>query len=205
MSLDPSARLLADFLSERMHTLPPREKRNVVSHIGAALADSILQAGLNYESVVLARVKRITELFPEAATVSGLIDVLSEHGPRHFLCWRHPIKIVRFMGLLCHIHVEGIESCADLCAWLGRDKSRESLLGLKGVGPKTVDYLCVLVGLDCVTVDRHVRRLAQWARIEQTEYSELKLVVTYSADLMDLPRRQFDWWLWQMMSSKYQK
>jgi hypothetical protein len=47
-----------------------------------------------------------------------------------------------------------------------------------------------------------MRQLAQWAEIEQTDYSELKLVISYAADLLNIPRRQFDWWLWRMMSQK---
>ena len=195
-----SARQLVEFLSARMDVLPEPENRGVTSHIGAALADSILQAGLRYDTVVSRRVTRIVELFPEAATVSGTIDVLSEHGPRHFLSWTHPLKIVRFTGLLCHVHDQAVESIADLYTWLSREEARQSLLNLTGIGPKTADYLCSLVGLDCVAVDRHMRQLSKLVGIEQTDYSELKLVISYAADLMDLPRRQFDWWLWRMMS-----
>jgi 3-methyladenine DNA glycosylase/8-oxoguanine DNA glycosylase len=197
-----SARQLVDFLSARMDVLPEPENRGVTSHIGAALADSILQAGLRYNTVVSRRVKRIVELFPEAATVSGTIEVLSAHGPDHFLFWTHPRKIIRFMGLLCYIHDEDVETCADLYTWLDRQEARERLLTLTGIGPKTVDYLCSLVGLDCVAIDRHMRRLSQLVGIEQTDYLELKLVISYAADLMNVPRRKFDWWLWRVMSQK---
>jgi 3-methyladenine DNA glycosylase/8-oxoguanine DNA glycosylase len=183
-----------------MDILPEPENRGVTSHIGAALADSILQAGLRYDTVVSGRVRRIVELFPEATTVSGTIDALSAHGPRHFLSWTHRCKIVRFTGLLCHIHAEAVETCADLHTWLDTEEARQSLLTLTGIGPKTVDYLCSLVGLDCVAVDRHMRKLSQLAGIEQTDYSELKLVISYAADLMNVPRRKFDWWLWRVMS-----
>jgi len=47
-----------------------------------------------------------------------------------------------------------------------------------------------------------MRQLAQFAGIEQTDYSELKLVISYAADLMNVPRRKFDWWLWRLMSQK---
>ena len=196
------ARQLVEFLSMWMHVLPEPENRGVTSHIGAALADSILQAGLRYDTVVSGRVSRIVELFPEAATVSGTIDALSAHGPRHFLSWTHPRKIVRFTGLLCHIHAEAVETYADLYAWLDREDARQSLLTLNGIGPKTVDYLCSLVGLECVAVDRHMRQLSQLVGIEQTRYSDLKLVISYAADLMNVPRREFDGWLWRVMSQR---
>jgi len=197
-----SARQIVDFLSARADVLPPPENRNVTSHIGAALADSILQAGLRYDTVVSGRVRRIIELFPSAATVSGTIDVLTVHGPQHFLSWNHPDKVNRFMGLLFHIHRESIDNSADLYAWLQREPARLSLLGLRGIGPKTVDYLCTLVGVECVAIDRHIRQFSRLVGVEQTSYSDLKLVISYAADLMDVPRRQFDGWLWRIMSQK---
>jgi hypothetical protein len=138
--------------------------------------------------------------FPEAETVSGTIDVLSAHGPRDFLSWTHPHKIVRFTGLLCHLHEGSVESCDDLYLWLADEKARLSLMTLKGIGPKTVDYLCGLVGLECVAIDRHMRVLCAWVGIDHTGYDELKLAITYAADLMQMPRRQFDGWVWQIMA-----
>lgn len=195
-----SARLIANYLSDRVELLPVPEDRGITRHIGAALADSVLQAGLKYETVVSHRVRRIMESFPEAETVSGTIDALSAHGPRHFLAWSHPHKIVRFIALLCHLHEDSVESYDDLYFWLAEERARSSLLTLKGIGPKTVDYLCGLVGLECVAVDRHVRLLCSWVGIEQTNYDELKLAVSYAADFMQMPRRQFDAWLWQIMT-----
>ncbi len=197
-----SARQLVQFVSPWTDMAPPSSTRAITSHVGAALADCVLQAGLSYSNVVSIRVRRIIELFPEASTVSGIIDVLSEHGPGYFLDWTHRSKIVRFTGLICHLHEEGIESYANLRGWLEMDRARNSLLTLEGIGPKTVDYLSTLIGLDCVAIDRHVRRLARLAGIEQTDYSELKLVISFAADLMDVPRRHFDWWLWQLASQK---
>ena len=197
-----SARQLVEFLSMQTNEVPPAEPRYVASHMGAVLADSALQAGLRYDTVVSGRVSRIVTLFPEASTVSGTIDALSAHGPSEFLCWSHPTKIIRFTALLCQIHSEALETCADLQGWLSREEARQTLLTLSGIGPKTVDYLCTLVGLDCIAIDRHVRQLSRWAGIEQTNYADLKLIVCFAADLMDVSRRQFDWWLWRLMSQK---
>jgi hypothetical protein len=45
-----------------------------------------------------------------------------------------------------------------------------------------------------------MRLLCTWVGIDQMNYDELKLAVTYAADLMQMPRRQFDGWLWQIMT-----
>ena len=44
-------------------------------HIGALFTDAILQAGVNYRSVVRPRVERVLFNFPEANTVSSFSNV----------------------------------------------------------------------------------------------------------------------------------
>src|SRR4051812_46057509 len=45
-------------------------------HVGAVLAESALQAGLNYKAVVVPRVQRFVKEYPSASTVSGLTALL---------------------------------------------------------------------------------------------------------------------------------
>lgn len=55
------------------------------NHLGAVLADCVLQAGLNYRTVVRARIERIIDLFPEAATLAGTTEVLERGAVSDFL------------------------------------------------------------------------------------------------------------------------
>ena len=79
---------------------------------------------------------------------------------------------------------------------------RGELLGLLGVGRKTIDYMACLVGLDSLAVDRHVRTFANRSGIESTDYETLKRTFCFAADLLKSSRRQFDAWVWQIESSK---
>lgn len=42
-------------------------------HMGATIADAILQSGLKYDSVVRPRIKKIREIYPQANTTSAFL------------------------------------------------------------------------------------------------------------------------------------
>jgi endonuclease III len=171
-------------------------------HLGAVLADAILQAGLSYRNVVRKRVERIYSRFPEAATLSGLMVVIEQNGVAEFLLWSHPDKMSRFMSLTNLLLEHNINTTGDLRVWLEQSYARECLLSLQGVGPKTCDYLSCLVGIDCIAIDRHVRRFANGAGVAISDYKKLKSVVSYAADLLGMTRRDFDAWIWRTISGE---
>jgi hypothetical protein len=170
--------------------------------MGAALADSVLQAGVSYRTVVSTRIKRIHLYFPEAATLSGLCSVIERRGAADFLSWKHPTKVNRFMSLTQLLTTESVETTFDLRHWLSRESARSLLLHLHGFGPKTFDYLCGLVGLDCIAVDRHIKTFASEAGVAVTDYDGLRTIISYAADLLDMRRRDFDAWVWQLVSAR---
>ena len=172
------------------------------NHLGAVLADCVLQAGLNYKTVVRARIERIIDLFPEAAILAGTTEVVERGAVSEFLMWKHPEKIERFIRLVRVLENHQIEDTNKLQVWLQAHGCRDCLLEVVGIGPKTVDYLCCLVGIDCIAVDRHVKVFAKNAGVEIKDYDGLKLVVSFAADLLGVSRRDFDSWIWQLVSRK---
>lgn len=68
---------------------------------------------------------------------------------------------------------------------------------IKGVGPKTVDYMACLAGVEPIQVDRHVRSFALSLGITNLDYQFLQKVFCYAADFLGVPRREFDEWIWQ--------
>jgi hypothetical protein len=197
-----SARLVVTHAEKLGIDCGPRPSRNPMNHLGAALADSILQAGLNYRTVVKVRVDRIKSLFPEAATLSGVLDLIERGGISDFLLWRHPTKVTRFIGLAALLQEHGVEDVPLLRRWLLDLEFQSRLLTVNGIGSKTVDYLCCLVGLDCVAVDRHIRTFASDAGVDVTDYHGLKTIVSCAADLLGMSRRDFDAWIWGCISQR---
>lgn len=175
--------------------------RPVYHHIGAALADSILQAGLNYSKVVRPRVASILETFPHASTVSVLIRVLEVEGSRKFLQWEHGEKVSRFNSLVAFVAEADIQSTYELAEALRDDGFRAGIRRVRGVGPKTIDYLACLVGVDCIAVDRHIREFGAFAGLKDSSYDYLRDVFSFAADLLAIPRRDFDTSIWYFQSS----
>jgi len=180
----------------------PIGSRVTSDHLGAVLADAILQAGLSYRKVVRMRVERIQARFPETAALSGLLALIEREGAHDLLLWTHPTKVSRFVSLAQYLATQGTETTVELNRWLRVGTAREHLLALHGIGPKTYDYLCCLVGIDCIAVDRHIKTFASEAGVSVNDYEQLKSVVSYAADLLGMARRDFDAWVWQTVSSR---
>lgn len=172
--------------------------RPTVDHLGAVLADCILQAGLNYRTVVWPRVQRIQASYPLTATLSGVKAIVDRGQTGDFLAWKHPEKLSRFSALVDLLNSDEVEAVSELHEWLKHARSRDRLLNVHGIGPKTYDYMCCMVGIDRIAVDRHIRSFASDAGVGVSGYEDLQAVVSYAADLLDLPRRDFDSWIWHL-------
>lgn len=195
-----AARQVADFASNEGAPSASGAQRPDYRHAGAVLADSILQAGLNYRAVVLPRVVRILHSFPNIDTISALLPLVEGGCSGDFLDWRHPVKISRFDQLVRFMHGEGLDTTADIREALGSAQFRSDLQSLSGVGPKTVDYMCCLVGIDSIAVDRHIKTFAAKAGLRDSNYEFLKLSFCFAADLLSISRRDFDAWVWSRES-----
>lgn len=198
--------LFARQIADHAHRLGvrslPVKPRTASNHLGAVLADAILQAGVNYHTVVRTRIMRIESQFPDTATLPGVIALIEREGAGDFLLWRHPTKVMRFISIARFLAQHDVKTTVDLRAWLRLSGAREHLLGLHGIGPKTCDYLCCLVGIDCIAIDRHIKTFATEAGVYVSDYEYLKSVVSYAADLLDMTRRDFDAWIWQTISAR---
>ena len=197
-----SARLVVQLAQEKGVVRHNSTYREPLYHVGAILADAALQAGLNYRTVVKIRIDRIVQDFPEAATLSGMFKAIASIGVVEFLRWHHYTKVSRFVCLAELLRNQSIDDFHELRTWLQNPACREKLRAIHGVGPKTVDYLCGLVGLDFIAVDRHIRAFASDAGVKAGDYEFLQIVVSYAADLLGVSRRHFDASIWTYVSNR---
>lgn len=195
-----AARQVADFASDKGAPSASGAQRPDYGHAGALLADSILQAGLNYRAVVLPRVERILRSFPNIDTISALLPLVEGEHSGDFLDWRHPVKILRFDQLVRFMHSKALDTTTDIREALESARFRSDLQSLSGVGPKTVDYMCCLAGIDSIAVDRHIKTFAAKAGLQNSDYEFLKLSFCFAADLLSISRREFDAWVWSRES-----
>lgn len=196
-----AARRIADYAKDEGALREQKVPRVTCEHVGAVLADSVLQAGLNYTTVVRPRVLAILRTYPEMDSVSSLMTLVKEHKTGVFLNWRHHEKVTRFEALVHFLARWNVDRADDLRALLARDEFCHAIQGINGVGPKTVDYMACLVGIDSIAVDRHVRTFAKKVGVENDDYQFLRRSFCCAADLLSVPRREFDAWLWRRAAS----
>lgn len=132
------ARRVADYASELGVGHASTTLRVASDHMGAVLADAVLQAGLSYRSVVHMRIKRIYALFPQTSTLSGLRRIIEADGVADFLLWNHHVKASRFVALVELLATQNLDTTEQLRIWLLSKQSRADLLELHGIGPKTM-------------------------------------------------------------------
>jgi hypothetical protein len=206
MNLALEARKLADYIQEL--NLTSGQENNIhdsYEHIGALYTNIVLQAGLNYRTVVEPRVKHVLNKYPKADTVSGFLKAIDNDGIENVISWKHPDKIGRMHELLDFSKEMYIDTCEDLSEFLSHDSNHDIFLGIRGVGNKTLDYTLKLLAFDTIAVDRHIYSFIEEAGLTVINYRITKKVVEFAADILNVPRSTMDHQIWTYMSEKGRK
>lgn len=172
------------------------------THLGAVLADIILQAGLNYKTVVLPRVLHIYNNYNNACDLNGLINTINEIGIERFLNWKNEIKLNRFLSVLEYLENNSIKTTSELVDHLKDYTNTECFLSIYGIGNKTIDYFLKLMHIETIAVDRHILNFLNQANVNFTNYHSAKKIVEYTADMLNISRRDIDYSIWNYMSEK---
>ena len=176
-------------------------ERSTYCHMGATICDTILQAGLNYKTVVAPRINRLLERWPNANSTSKFLYNIRRYDLYSAIDWLDDEKPRRIIGLTEFLANEDLETEADVRRWMHDEYNVESLRKLRGVGPKTTDYLKMLVGISTVPVDRHVRNFLSKAGVTRRDYEETQSLFHDVADVMSIDRSSFDYAVWLYESS----
>jgi len=169
-------------------------------HVGAAIVDGVLQVGKDYEKLVRPAVGRM-KTFPQAATVSGFIDLLNKQNLQYltakFKSGKVKYDLLRVAKFFLNKKIDTFEELFD---WLESDKHRNELMKIKRdpkgtvfcVGDKTADYFRRAVGhWDAVAVDKGgIRQLLSEAGIvsmysSKYNYKEKRSIVQLAALYLD--------------------
>lgn len=170
-------------------------------HIGATIADAILQANRRYNLVVRPRVERILNNYAETQTTSAVVDLLRHVTISEFLDYRSERRTQRFSDVLQLFIKEGVETAADLRRWLTHPDSATKLRAIKGIGPKTADYFKILSGLPAIAIDRRLGKFLDVAAISYRNYNDAQDVLNLASDLLGYDRARFDHSIWQYMEA----
>jgi hypothetical protein len=174
-------------------------------HIGATIADAVLQANMKYETHVRPRITRIRAAFPNAATLSGLKKTLMERTTTRFLDWNGLDRVKRFDDIVALFASENIETEDDLKDWLLNERNLLKLAMIKGIGPKTIDYFKILTGIQTCAIDRRLLDFLKQADIQVSSYDEAKAIINLTADIMMVERAYFDHSIWEYIGEQGHK
>src|SRR5438874_12556214 len=106
-------------------------------HMGAMLADAVLQRGIGYEAVVEPRIRAFLVRYPEATTTSAFARVVGEYGAKQVLDWSGGQKPQTLKALLNLLLENRVETEDELRAWLERPENVDRLRRIKGIKDKT--------------------------------------------------------------------
>jgi len=187
-------RKLPDF--EVLHNV-----RTSYGHMGATIADGVLQAGISYETVVWPRVHRLLTEFPQAKTTDTFYDLLKHRGTAEVLQWRESEKTRRVEGVTEFLKAKGLQTEDDLKGWLAEPAHADEFRRLRGVGPKTLDYFRMLAGIPSVAVDRHLVSFVSMAGLDQLGYDEIREAVCQAAHCLGTDESSLDFSVWIYMSN----
>jgi hypothetical protein len=167
-----------------------------VDHMGAVLADAVLQSGMNYQSFVVPRVRLLRTSYPNATTVSALRRLLRSVGPQSLLGVANVRKCAAIWGLVDLLLDEQVETIAELKSWIEEPASKDKLLTVHGVGTKTVAFLRILLGHDGIAIDTHVRRAAAKVGVSLRSDDELAALFAQAAIQAGVRLTDIDGALW---------
>lgn len=171
-------------------------------HMGAKLADAVLQSGVRYEVFVRPRVDRIAADCPTAQTTSGFLALLHSEGPVKVLNLKAGRKLRTIVELAQFLVDRGVENATALSRWLQVAGNPSSLITVYGVGPKTVSFLKLLVGLDAIAVDRQVLRFVQEAGVDLKTPDLVEAMLTKAGKQLGLSGAQVDQLVWRSMAAR---
>ena len=173
-------------------------------HMAATAAETVLQANLRYETHVAPRIGRIIANYPEAKTTSATLRILESIPATEFLNWRGEDRAERFVDLLKLFQANRIDTDADLKKLFEQEPGvfEEKLRAQSGIGPKTVDYLKILVGYQTSAINLHLQDFLQEAGIFFSDYDAAKSLINTAADRMNIPPAIFYHSIWHYMKDK---
>jgi hypothetical protein len=175
--------------------------------------DAVLSINRRYNGFVVPRISRFRYRFPHITTLTHLKELVSQRGYEGFA------------GVWDYEHADRVRILDQLIAWfLGEkkrqrepddlvvmrrwadgfrlDREREPLIA--GLGPATLQYLRMLLGVSTAKPDRYIRRAVAGALGHPVSDEEAVQVVTEAARAPEVGAEPaaLDYAIWKHLSSK---
>ena len=202
MTIEEMSTKLAEFIRGLSDFRIVTELDGNYRHLGATIADAVLQANMKWETHVRPRIRRIRANFPAAAALSSLKKTLVEKTTTRFLDWGGMDRVKRFDDIVDLFSSESIETEDDLRGWLLNERNLVKLAIIRGIGPKTIDYFKILTGIQTCAIDRRLLDFLRQADIVVSSYDEAKAIINLTADIMRVQRAYLDHSIWEYVGNQ---
>lgn len=192
-------------LKEAVKKIPPKTisyvERKPYNNMVATLSDAILQAGMNYKTVVMPRISDILYRYSNFTSTCDFIILFQTVPIEQIIKWKNKKKQNTLCNLAWLLYNEGVNSEEDFRQWGRVSENEEKLLALDGIGYKTVDYLKLLSGLETIPIDRHLFKFLKDSEIPITTYYDASYIFKSVAKELNIEERLLDKIIWDYMSS----
>ncbi len=168
--------------------------------MGAVICDVSFQPRCKYEGTLRPRLLHLQLSWPDARTVSGFQRRLVTEDLAVAMKFNHAQKVATAHAITDLLAVHGVDTREDLHTWLDRQANRAALRTVKGVGPKSIDYIANLVGRSHVAVDVHLRAFAVDAAVPDLPYDQLRTVYEEAAALLGHDQGALEHAVWRHRS-----
>lgn len=170
-------------------------------HIGALITDSVLQRRQKYKATVFPRVQALVREWPDAETTSGFKTRIEQGGLSDIIRWNGYQRLRQIDEMVAAFEAEWIDDVASLHQRLQespkREEFRTALRKVHQVGPKTVDYMDILAGVETGTaVDSRIRKHRKSAGVSNLTYAHVQGAMRKAADLRNWRHGDLDAALW---------
>lgn len=191
---------LADFIVSKR--FDPVTQKTPYYHMGATITDAVLQAGLNYNYVVYPRVLKILKEYPNFTSTCDFIILMQTIPLSEIINWNNKRKLELIEQLCWFFYKNGVENENQLAKWLDDECNVKELFKINGVGPKTIDYLKMLSGLQAIAIDRHLFEFLRLAGIFIDTYEEASELYQKTARYLSISNYELDKKIWLYMSKQ---
>lgn len=206
MTLAEDAQKLLDHCDKVGVDLTKTRKRGW-DHMGAVIADSALQRRRKYSTTVLPRVRELVAALGGKKSTSDFDRFSKTNNLHDALRWKGEGRIEQMRQTTRVLLEHSVETVADFGKALEDEGTagtalRADLRSIRGIGPKTMDYFRILVGLDWRAVDTRIKDFAHDARITDRSYDHLAAVLDAAAETRQVTVGALDAAIWEHESSK---
>lgn len=196
------ATALFQYLQSRGITTPEPVKLGW-THVGGIIVDAVLQAQRSYEKVVRPRVLHIINTYPEASTTSGFLGLMKQHDLKDVMQYQSDIRAHIAQDLATGLLNHKLETVEDVRECFQTPDARTALVKdlrrIRGVGPKTVNYLGILVGdPHSFAIDARIYKVLRVAGVPRLTYGQAENVIRETASLLGWPVGALDATLWKL-------